>query len=438
MREAANRGIPVGVVNDGHIGEPGTGVFLAEVENRDNWQEITRQMIAGRDGMNDVKPWVIMGGGEADTLPQGAATLHRNVNQERGQPVNLRTSLRTDGLDLQAYWNSRGSGDVSNDPLRRDDFIVLRTRAEFERLRQVLREDRRYAPRVLGLFAYQDLFNDRAEEDLIGRGFLRASVPVQGVGTGPDKPSRIVLFGDADPASPGFNPPTFAEMNEVAIEILDRAARRQNGENRRFLLVAEPESNDNFGNNDNAVGLLHAMRDSDRAFGVALRYLQRNPRTLIFTAADSDAGGMQVVAPGKSGVAPPTNVVAPGQSPDAAGTSSVNPQLSSPLPTGVSSGAVSTPVDGVEGRGTSLFLTAPDQFGQQMQFGVVWPGTGDYFGAIVSRGAGLNAELLSDRFSARFDNVDVYRMMHLTLFGRLLDYPTGQRAPTGTRPASAP
>jgi alkaline phosphatase len=37
--------------------------------------------------------------------------------------------------------------------------------------------------------------------------------------------------------------------------------------------------------------------------------------------------------------------------------------------------------------------------------------------------------LLSDVFSERFDNIDVYRMMHATLFGRLLEYPQGQRAP---------
>jgi len=117
MREAANAGIPVGVINDGHIGEPGTGAFLAEAGNRNNWQEITRQMIMGRPNMTDTDPWVIMGGGEADTLPAGATTLHRNVTQDRGQPVNSRTSLRTDGLDLQAAWNGKGSGNLSNDPM---------------------------------------------------------------------------------------------------------------------------------------------------------------------------------------------------------------------------------------------------------------------------------------------------------------------------------
>lgn len=420
MREAANAGIPVGLVNDGHIAEPGTGAFLAEVGNRDNWQEITRQMIMGRPGMNDVAPWVIMGGGEADTRPRGTELLHRNVNQERGQPVNSQVSLRQDDLDLEAYWDAQGSGDMRNDPLVQDDWIVVKTRADFERLRQALNAYPNYAPRVLGIFAFQDMFNDRNEQDLIQRGFVRPGMQPNEVGE--NNESRIVLWGDHDPNRPGYNPPKFAEMVDVAITILDRAASQQTrAENRRFFLVAEQEANDNFGNNDNAVGMLHAMKDTDDAIGVALRYQERNPRTLILTAADSDAGGMQVASPNKTGVTPPTNVIAPGQLPDNAGNVNVNPATGLP--------AVTATGDGVEGRGTRLFLSAPDQFGKRMQYAIVWAGTPDFHGGILSRAAGLNAGLLNSVFSARFDNIDVYRMVYTTLFGRLLNYPT-TTAPT--------
>jgi len=415
MREAANAGIPVGIVNDGHIAEPGTGAFLAEVGNRDNWQEITRQIIMGRPGMQDTAPWVVMGGGEADTRPKGATLLHRNVNEERRQPVNSRTSLRTDDLDLEDYWNRQGSGNPSNDPLQGDDWIVVKTRAEFERLRQALRQNPNYAPRVLGIFAYHDLFNDRNEEDLIQRGFVRPGLQPGQVG--PNNQSRLVLWGDYDPAQPGYNPPTFAEMVEVAITILDRAARQQpRPENRRFFLVAEQEAVDNFGNNDNAVGVLHALKDTDDAIGIALNYLARNPNTLILTAADSDAGGLQVFTPNRSGVTPPTTVVPAGQETDKAGSVGVNPAAGSP--------AVSNPLDGVEGRGTPLFLSAPDAFGKRMQFGIVWAGSPDFHGGILSRAAGLNAHTLNSLFYSRFDNIDVYRLMYATLFGRLLDYPT--------------
>jgi len=432
MREAANAGIPVGVVNDGHIGEPGTGAFLAEVGNRDNWQEITRQMILGRTGMNDTAPWVIMGGGEADALPQGTTTLHRNVNEERRAPVNSRQSLRTDDLNLVAAWNAMGSGNLSNDPTQRDDFIVVRTRAEFERLQQALKANPRYAPRVLGLFAFQDTFNDRNEQDLINRGFVRAGMAAGTTGPGPQKQSRLVLWGDHDAAEPGFNPPTFAEMTEVALTILNRAAAQQrNPAQRRFFLVAEQESIDNFGNNTNAIGMLHAMQDTDRALGKALDFLRRNERTLIVTAADSDAGGMTVVSGQVAGITPPTNILPAGRAPDNVAAVATNPSAAAPAGgTAPDSATVNNFLDGVEGRLSPMFVTEPDQFGNRMQFGIAWPGTADYHGGILSRAAGLNAGLLNSRFSARFDNVDVYRLKHATLFGRMLNYPTATLAPT--------
>ncbi|MDO8276026.1 MAG: alkaline phosphatase [Serpentinimonas sp.] len=432
MREAANAGIPVGVVNDGHIGEPGTGAFLAEVGNRDNWQEITRQMILGRTGMNDTAPWVIMGGGEADALPQGTTTLHRNVNEERRAPVNSRQSLRTDDLNLVAAWNAMGSGNLSNDPTQRDDFIVVRTRAEFERLQQALQANPRYAPRVLGLFAFQDTFNDRNEQDLINRGFVRAGMEPGSTGPGPQKTSRLVLWGDFDAAEPGFNPPTFAEMTEVALTILSRAAAQQrNPAQRRFFLVAEQESIDNFGNNTNAIGMLHAMEDTDRAIGKALDFLRRNERTLIVTAADSDAGGMTVVSGQVAGITPPTNILPAGRAPDNVAAVATNPSAAAPAGgTAPDSATVNNFLDGVEGRLSPMFVTEPDQFGNRMQFGIAWPGTADYHGGILSRAAGLNAGMLNSRFSARFDNVDVYRLKHATLFGRLLNYPTATLAPT--------
>ncbi|KJS71675.1 MAG: hypothetical protein JM57_07055 [Comamonadaceae bacterium BICA1-1] len=432
MREAANAGIPVGVVNDGHIGEPGTGAFLAEVGNRDNWQEITRQMILGRTGMNDTAPWVIMGGGEADALPQGTTTLHRNVNEERRAPVNSRQSLRTDDLNLVAAWNAMGSGNLSNDPTQRDDFIVVRTRAEFERLQQALQANPRYAPRVLGLFAFQDTFNDRNEQDLINRGFVRAGMEPGSTGPGPQKTSRLVLWGDFDAAEPGFNPPTFAEMTEVALTILSRAAAQQrNPAQRRFFLVAEQESIDNFGNNTNAIGMLHAMEDTDRAIGKALDFLRRNERTLIVTAADSDAGGMTVVSGQVAGITPPTNILPAGRAPDNVAAVATNPSAAAPAGgTAPDSATVNNFLDGVEGRASPMFVTEPDQFGSRMQFGIAWPGTADYHGGILSRAAGLNAGMLNSRFSARFDNVDVYRLKHATLFGRMLNYPTATLAPT--------
>jgi alkaline phosphatase len=162
--------------------------------------------------------------------------------------------------------------------------------------------------------------------------------------------------------------------------------------------------------------MLQAMRDTDDAIGIARAYLKKNPRTLILTAADSDAGGMQVNSPNKSGSNPPTNVIAPGETPDDAGKAGVNPASGG--------AAVDSFIDGVEGRESRLFLSAPDQFGKSLQFGIIWPGTGDYHGGMISRAAGLNAELLNSMFSARFENIDIYRIMYTMLFGKLLDFPS--------------
>ncbi len=462
MRQAANNGLPVGVVNDGHIGEPGTGCFLAEVGNRGNWQEITRQMLQGRPGFTDARPWIIMGGGEADTLPSGTTLLHRNHNQERGQALNSTLSLRSDALNLEADWDTQTIGGVTSPAsivgsdgtpvgvisAASDNAIVIKTRAQFDALVTALAANPNYAPRVLGLFAFQDMFNDRNEEDLISRGKI-TSDPVNSVGPVNNsalhvrsKSSRLVLWGDLA-GNPGHNPPTFAEMTDVAIRILDRAAKSQaNPANRRFFLVAEQEANDNFGNNDNAIGMLHAMADTDKAIGVARNFLGANPRTLILTAADSDAGGMQVTAPYRDNIDGGPIEIAGTAIPGPINTSSItsNPsylnlgQFYFGFNSNNAQGSANLPniPDGLEGRGQStttggtlMFLSEPDANGAKMEFAINWAGTGDYTGGIVSRAAGLNAGLLNSVFAARFDNIDVYRMMYVSLFGTLLNYPTG-------------
>lgn len=462
MRQSANQGMPVGVVNDGNIGEPGTGCFLAEVRNRGNWQEIARQMIQGRPNFTDTRPWVIMGGGEADTLPSGTTLLHRNHNQERGQALNSTTSLRSDSINLEADWDTQVIGGLPSPAnlvnvnggtniaaIGTDNAIVIKTRAQFDALVTALNNNATYAPRVLGLFAFQDMFNDRNEEDLIARGKSTADPvnfvgPVNNTNLGVrSKASRIILWGDTA-GNPGHNAPTFAQMTDVAIKILDRAAKAQaNVNNRRFFLVAEQEAVDNFGNNDNAVGMLHAMADTDKAIGVARTFQAANPRTLILTAADSDAGGMQVAAPYRDNVdGGPVEASGGTVIPGPINTSSIttNPaflnlgQFYFGFNSNNAAGSTNLPniADGLEGRGQSgttggtlMFLSEPDGFGQKMEFGITWAGSGDYTGGIISRASGLNAGLLNSVFSARFDNIDVYRMMHTTLFGQLLNYPTG-------------
>ena len=65
---------------------------------------------------------------------------------------------------------------------------------------------------------------------------------------------------------------------------------------RPFLMVVEEEGSDNFANDNNAAGALEALRRADEAIGVVLEHIEDNPQTLLVTAADSDAGGLEVMA----------------------------------------------------------------------------------------------------------------------------------------------
>lgn len=404
MRQAANSGHPVGVVNDGNIGEPGTGCFLAEVGNRDNWNEIARQIIQGRDGKNDQDPWVIMGGGERNFRPAGAPTIH--TDYLRGGTSLLTTSQRTDNIDLIQDAINRG-------------YRVIFTRGEFEQLKVDLAQAAQnpsspnFAPKVLGLFAYHHTMNDTTEENLIARGLTFTFNPAI-LSDVLDKRGRFVLWGahpDPNAVVPGtslsihdpdsVNPPSAAEMTEVALTILGRRARQVG---KPFMLVTEPESCDNFGNSGNGIGTVAAAKVADDMMGAALRFIAQNPNTMVITAADSDAGGLQTQDRG------PVN-------------------LANPIPN-VSDNAN---IDGVRGRNTAtnpspILVAEPDQFGVRLGFELRWTqGFGDYgTGAIVTKASGLNAERLvtEQQFTERFENSDIYRMMYLTLYGQLLPRPT--------------
>lgn len=390
MREAINNGRPAALVNDGDIAEPGTGAFVSEVGNRNEANEIVRQMIDGRPGFEgEHPPHIILAGGESFFLPQGTPPCTPdNINLDchvHTDPITGAGPARTDGRNLLREFEAKG-------------YVIVRTRAEFEALRERVNSDRRYAPYVLGLFAADDIFNDVPEERLIAAGLVDPAIDVN------DKRTNLILFGSA-PGTLGYNPPTAAEMADLALTIIQRCARQAG---KPFIMVAEVESVDNFGNNDNAIGTLTGLKHVNDLIQVTQNFQQRHRRTLILTAADSDAGGMQV------GVWDPTRNV-----------SDYNNN-----PTGSSVQNVRSPLDGRYGRNSPPFLSEPDAYGNRMAFAVSWVGTPDVSGGIISRAQGLNAIEMSRTFSGRFDNTDVYRLMYLTLFGRGLPSSVGQTAPS--------
>ena len=170
-------------------------------------------------------------------------------------------------------------------------------------------------------------------------------------------------------------------MLRAALAVLSRSPRR-------FLLVAEEEATDNLGNANNAPASLEALGRADEGIGVALEHLALHPATLVLVAADSDAGGLEVVA-GTPDAMPPDR----------------------PLPPREANGA---PLDGREGAGTLPFLAAPDRAGRRLPFGIAWATDRDSAGGIVARAAGLGREAVG----TSFDNTDVYRAMYRVLFGR--------------------
>ncbi|MCC9074926.1 alkaline phosphatase [Litorilinea aerophila] len=389
LREAAAAGMPIGIVNDGDLPEPGTGAFLAEVGDRNLSNEIARQFLDGRPGFEgEPLPKVMLGGGEAFFLPADAPACDDEITLEcyvHVDQVNGRGPARDDGRNLLQEAAELG-------------YEVIRTRAEFDALWGRIQAEPDYAPMVLGLFARDDIFNDTTEERLIARGLVDDAMA-------DTKEGRLIIWGSR-PDTPGYNPPTPAEMTQMALELL---RRHSEAAGQPFFLVTEVESTDNLANNANAIGTLRALKAADDAIGVIRQFIAENPNTLLLTAADSDAGGLQVFSPA------PVD-----------GSGLVTTSGGNPTGIGLDQGF---PLDGVEGQHTAPFVAAPDAFGNELDFAIGWSGTNDVAGAILSRAEGLNAELLRTHFSGQFDSTDVYRLMYATLFGELLPPAYGQQAP---------
>ena len=314
MQEAQARGIAVGLVNSGSATEPGTAVFATSVAERDACEEIVSQLVAS--GVE-----VLFGGGEKWFLPAGMEGRHG-----KGE--------RQDGRNLVQEAEAAG-------------YRVVYTREEMFALPAE-------GGKVLGIFAWEDTFNDETEEVLAEKG-----------------------LEPYDAAAP-----TLAEMTEVALRLLG---------GRQFLLVVEEEGTDNFGNCNNATGTLEALRRADEGLGVALDYVEKHPDTLLLTCADSEAGAPDVV--GLRGANYEKPLLEEGKD---------------------SNGA---PVDGAERRPeggvAKPFVSGPDRAGKTHEFVVVWATRMDASGGIVARAAGLNA----DQVRGTFDNTAVYPLFYETLFG---------------------
>ncbi|MEL6439868.1 MAG: alkaline phosphatase [Cyanobacteria bacterium J06621_8] len=339
LEEAIAADKPTAIINSGYIAEPGTGVFLADVEDRYSFAEITAEIV--ESGVD-----VIMGGGEIHYLPVG--TVGRFGAE----------GIREDGRNLIEEAEALG-------------YTVVYTREELDSL-PVDTE------KVLGVFAAENTYNDIDEATLVELGLV-------------DENGELILYGQ-----PGNeNPPTVAEMLSATLG-LDQFINADNG----FMIVLEEEGSDNFPNHNNAAGAIEAVLRADAAIGVAQDFVNNvNPNTLILTAADSDAGGLEVddvplesLTVGTIDVQSTSNLL-----------SADNPIF---------------PLDGTKGNDTSAFTTgAGDANGDNFTFGVAYVSTSDVAGGIVAKAYGLNSDLLP----STADNTDMYRIMYQTLFGVTLE-----------------
>lgn len=244
---------------------------------------------------------------------------------------------RTDGLDLIKQAREQGYTILYN----RKDLINLP----------------RGTKKVLGVFAHGHTFNDKPEEDL-----REAGLPLYVEGA-----------------------PTIAEMTRAAMRVLGDLPQN-------FLLVVEEEATDNFSNYNNAQGALEALRRSDDAIGEAQAYLATDPQTLLITAADSSASGMQLLG-GWQGSKRFDDGIVPARAHREGGHQ-----------------------DGKDGTESVPFMSAPDASGNRHPFSIIWATNHDVAGGVLARAQGINAELVH----GTIDNTDIYRIMYATLFGELL------------------
>ncbi|MEL7476774.1 MAG: alkaline phosphatase, partial [Cyanobacteria bacterium J06555_12] len=340
VEEAIEAGKVTALVQSGAIYEPGTAAFVAETGEI----EVDGETVVPRGQRADIAKQVIesgvdfiMAGGEVTLLPIGTDGFHGTAEEYdsiTSDPVRRPTENLIELAESLSY-------------------TVVYTREQLNALLDLPEPPQK----VLGVFAPDHTFNDRSEEFLAEQ--------------------ELPLYTETAP--------TIAEMLEVTQQLMEAHPNFDNGS----IAIVEEEGTDNFGNNNNAAGVLEGVIRADAAIGVAQDFLGRHDNTLIVTAADSDAGGLQVRDPVDEG--------------DPVGTINNNPTLNQDRP---------VPLDGVDGSNTLPFVSAPDADGDVFPFGVTWAGTPDFPGAIVSKAEGLNAEKLP----ATLDNTGIYELMYETLF----------------------
>jgi alkaline phosphatase len=223
LEDARRAGKATGLVTTSQVTDATPAAYAAHVSDRAKQSEIARQYLERS------KPDVILGGGEDFWYPAGNAGAH---------PDHPATDP-----------SEESKGDRGN--------LVERARALGYRTvstREGLRRAR--GPKLLGLFANEEMFEHREE----GHGDLY------------------------DPLVP---------LPEMATKALNVLSRDRDG---LFVLIEE-EGIDEMAHENNAGLMVKAGQALDRTVAVALAFARRHPRTLIVVQGDHETGGLTIENP---------------------------------------------------------------------------------------------------------------------------------------------
>jgi alkaline phosphatase len=223
LEDARRAGKATGLVTTSQVTDATPAAYAAHVSDRGKQSEIARQYLERS------KPDVILGGGEDFWYPPGTAGAH---------PDHPATDP-----------SEESKGDRGN--------LVERARALGYRTVST-REDLRRArgPKLLGLFANEEMFEHREE----GHGDLY------------------------DPLVP---------LPEMATKALNALSRDRDG---LFVLIEE-EGIDEMAHENNAGLMVKAGQALDRTVAVAVAFARRHPSTLIVVQGDHETGGLTIENP---------------------------------------------------------------------------------------------------------------------------------------------
>jgi len=220
LERAGDAGKSTGLVTTAQVTDASPAAFAAHVPDRSQQTEIARQYL------EDSRVDVILGGGEDYWYPTG------NPGAYPDNPPKDPTE------------QSRSNQGNLVERAQRLGYQYVSTEAQLQRAR---------SSKLLGLFANQEMFEQRAE-------------------------------GEGDIYDPVVSLP------DMARKALDILSRDRDG----FFLVVEEEAIDEFEHRNNATRTIQAGQQLDEAVEVALAFAARNPRTLIIVAADHETGGLAI------------------------------------------------------------------------------------------------------------------------------------------------